>query len=43
MEIESQMGVMEEDRDLVSNGDRISGWDGEEVLEKDGGDGGSAL
>ena len=37
------MGVVEENRDLVSNGDRVSGWDGEGVLEKNGGDGGSAL
>ena len=43
METESQMGVVEENRDLVSNGDRVSGWDGEWVLEKNGGDGGSAL
>lgn len=43
VEIESQMGVVEEDRDLVSSGDRVSGWDGEKVLEKDGGDGGSTL
>ena len=43
METESQMGVEEEDRESESNGDGVSGWNGEKTLEKDGGDGGTTV
>lgn len=37
------MGVAEEDRESESNGDGVSGWNGEKTLEKDGGDGGTTV
>ena len=37
------MGVSGEDKESVSNGDGVSGWNSEKIREKDGGNGGTTV